>query len=119
MAYSDTAALANDATFQGRVRAACTKKALTQLASAFDASVRFQKRSALARRILEDQESVVIGGGATTPTVRPPAVIFEFCWALAANNSGWTVASPPNDTQLDSALTAAVVDAVAGVTANE
>lgn len=119
MAYTDSASLAADTTFQGRVRAAVTKKALNQLASAYDGSVRFQKRTALARRILDEQEQVVVGGSQTSPTVRPPNIVYEFCWALATNNPTWTTAAQPSDNQLDSALTAAIVDAIAGVTANE
>jgi hypothetical protein len=119
MAYTDSATLAADATFQGRVRVALTKKALAQLAGAFDSSVRFQKRSDLARRILDEADAVYVGGSMTATSTRSPTVVQKVSWALVANNANWTVAQQPSDAQLDSALSAALVDAVAGVTANE
>lgn len=114
MAYSDSATLAIDATFLGRLRVALNKKALTQLGLTNDGSPRFEKRARLAIRVLTDPDVVVEpGGSASTPTVRAPLVIQQFAWALVAANPGWTAA--PNDNTLDTGITAAVIDAVAGV----
>ena len=116
MAYSDVSSLAVDATFLGRLRAALTKKALSQLAAANDGSPRFEKRSRLAIRILTEPDTVIPAGGSqTSSTVRVPAVVQQLAWAVCTNNPSWTVASPPNDSTLDSGISVALVDAFAGV----